>query len=425
MLIVTKFGGSSLSSRSQFQKVKAIIDEDPNRQVVVVSALGKGEGEVNKLTDLLFLIAAHIRHGVNYDLHWETIEKRFLSVKNQLGLTYDVSSELAELRQSLDQDRVSEEFLVSRGEYLTGKLMSEYLGFEFVDAKDVIMFHPSGEVDLKLSRERLQQAIPPQTKVVIPGFYGAYLSGRVKLLNRGGSDITAAIVASCLEADKYENWTDVPGVLMADPRIITEPVSVAELTYEELSELSYMGANVLHEETIYPIRDLNIPIHIKNTNDPGAPGTVISDRPTNQKSRISGISGKKDFLSINIFKNKMSTEVGFLRKVFSIFERYQINVEHVPTGIDHVGIILSAQEAGEQLDSLLEALARELGADEITLKEDLSLITIVGQKIISDARAAQAIFTALAREGISVQLIAQSPREINMMVGVTKLLRFS
>lgn len=418
MLTVTKFGGSSLSWEAQFKKVKSIVQSDPNRRVVVVSALGKRQSSDNKMTDLLYLISAHIRHGVSYDAMWETIVSRFIAVKEELGLAYDVAADLELLREELSGQNVNEEYLVSRGEYLTAKLIAEYLGHEFIDAKDVIVFQPNGIIDLAKSREKLQARILDHSKVVIPGFYGAFPSGVIKLFNRGGSDITGAIVASCLNAAKYENWTDVPGVLMADPRIIDNPVPVSQLSYEELSELSYMGANVLHEETIYPIRDLNIPIHIKNTNDPEAAGTIISDSIDGRPQRISGISGKKDFISLTIYKNHMSTEVGFLRRALAIFERYQLNVEHVPTGIDHVGIIISGAAVENRLDDLVQTLTTELCADEVTVKQNISLITIVGSQLIGCSKLTASIFTALAKENINIQLIAQSPREVNMIIGV-------
>ena len=418
MLTITKFGGSSLSWEAQFKKVKNIVQSDLNRRVVVVSALGKREKDDNKMTDLLYLIAAHIRHGVAYDSMWETIVSRFVAVKEELKLSYDVAADLELLRKQLNSKPVNEEFLVSRGEYFTAKLIAEYLGHEFIDAKDVIFFQPNGSIDLDKSKEALQKRVGSQTKAVIPGFYGAFPSGMIKLFNRGGSDITGAIVASCLTAAKYENWTDVPGVLMADPRIVPNPQPVSQLCYEELSELSYMGANVLHEETIYPIRALNIPIHIKNTNDPEAQGTIISDGIQDRSQQIAGISGKQDFISLTIYKNHMSTEVGFLRRALAIFERYQLNVEHVPTGIDHVGIIISAAEIEGRLDDLVQTLTEELGADDVAVKSGISLITIVGRQMIGCPKLTASIFTALAKESITVQMIAQSPREINMIIGI-------
>jgi len=421
-MIVSKFGGSSLSSQTQFNKVKQIIHTDPQRCVVVVSALGKRQADDNKLTDMLYLIAAHIKHGVNYDHLWDVITDRFVAIKNELHLTYDIESELDGIKKGLMSEKIDSDFLVSRGEYLTAKLMAEYLGFEFIDAKNIIVFHAQGSIDLDACRSNVQSALTHlKTKssfkgAVIPGFYGAYTSGKIKLLNRGGSDITAAVVARCLEADKYENWTDVNGVLMADPRIVDHPVTVPQLSYEELSELSYMGASVLHEETIYPIRDLQIPIHIMNTNAPDAAGTVVSDAAGETMPSIKGISGKKDYVSINIFKYSMSTEVGFLHRVLEIFERYKINIEHTPTGIDHVGIIVAQQEVEDHLEELIEHLQSVLGA-EVT-SNTLSLITVVGSGIVADAAVCATAFTALGFESIKIQMISMSPRGVNMVMGV-------
>ena len=418
MLLVSKFGGSSLSSEVQFRKVRTIVEENVNRRVVIVSALGKRAHEDNKMTDLLYLLHAHLKHGVAYDTLWNTIEQRFLNVKEELKLNYEIEADLLKLKEELNQPNLSVDYLVSRGEYLTAHLMSEYLGYQFIDAKDVIVFLPNGKIDLETSRQRLLETLPDDYKIVIPGFYGAYPNGRIKLLNRGGSDITGAIIANCLEAKKYENWTDVSGILMADPRIIDNPAAISRLTYEELSELSYMGANVLHEETIYPIRKLNIPIHIKNTNDPHAEGTLICEQYDGENEMVTGIAGKKDFVSITIYKNHMSTELGFLRKAMEIFERFQINIEHVPTGIDNIGVIVSEKAVETCLYDLVETLKTELAADEVLVKEKLALVSVVGRKKIGHIGITSSIFKALGQANIGISLIAQSPRELNIVIGV-------
>jgi len=418
MLFVAKFGGSSLSSETQFQKVKKIIAENPARRAIVVSALGKRAHEDNKLTDLLYLLYAHIKHGVAFTALWETIEQRFLTVKQELNLTYELAQDLEKIKSELSHSSLTVDYLVSRGEYLTAKLMSEYLGYSFVDAKDIIMFSADGKVDLNASRQKLTQLIDQDFKVVIPGFYGAYPNGKIKLLDRGGSDITGSIIANCLQADKYENWTDVPGILMADPRIIPSPAPIPFITYEELSELSYMGANVLHEESIYPIRQFNIPIHIKSTNEPDANGTLICDQMTAPKEMITGIAGKRDFVSITIYKNHMSSELGFLSRVMDIFKQFNINIEHVPTGIDNVGVIVSAESVENCLYDLTETLKVQLKADEVTVKEQIALITVVGKNIISSVGLSGTIFQALGQEQIPVLLIAQSPRGLNVVIGV-------
>ena len=418
-MLVCKFGGSSLSSESQFKKVKNIVESDANRRVIVVSALGKRESADNKLTDLFYVIHTHAKHGICYESLWQEIIGRFIDVKKELGLTFDIETALSEIRISLDSNLLSVDDLVSRGEYLTANLMSEYLGFEFVDAKNVIIFCANGDIDMVATKTKLQAAVPDGTSVVIPGFYGAYATGKIKLFGRGGSDISGAIVAAALNASKYENFTDVSGVLMADPRIIDNPPAIAGLTYEELSELTYMGASVLHEASSHPVCDAGIPIHIKNTNDPDALGTLICDgAETGVKTKITGISGKKDFLSFAIYKNHMSTEVGFLRKTLAIFERYGVNIEHVPTGIDHVAVVVTAESVVHCLEDLVDVLKHELGADEVILKDGTALITIVGRGIVEDAVFLGRVFTSLGAIGINISFIAQSPKKLNIIIGV-------
>jgi len=418
-MLVCKFGGSSLSSQSQFKKVKNIIESDAQRQVIVVSALGKRENSDNKLTDLFYVIHTHAKHDICYAGLWQEISGRFVDVKKELGLTFDIEAELAEIKSALDANLLSVDDLVSRGEYLTARLMSEYLNFDFIDAKDVIIFGANGDIDMKETKKKLRNAVDKGQKVVIPGFYGAYLNGKIKLFGRGGSDISGAIVAASLGADKYENFTDVSGVLMADPRIIDHPPAISGLTYEELSELTYMGASVLHEASAHPVRDARIPIHIKNTNAPDAPGTLICDDANSQiTTMVTGISGKKDFLSFTIYKNYMSTEVGFLQKMLAIFERYRVNIEHVPTGIDHVGVVVLANEVTHCLEDLIDVLTCELNADEVIVKEGIALITIVGRGLIEDAVFLGRTFTALGSIGINISFIAQSPKKLNIILGV-------
>lgn len=418
-MLVCKFGGSSLSSESQFKKVKTIVESHADRRVIVVSALGKRATSDNKLTDLFYVIHTHAKHGICYESLWQEITTRFVGIKKELGLTFEMETALSEIRHSLDHHLLSVDDLVSRGEYLTANLMSEYLGFKFIDAKDVIIFGANGDVDPEATKAKLQVAVPAGTSVVIPGFYGAYPNGKVKLFGRGGSDISGAIIAAALDASKYENFTDVSGVLMADPRIIDNPPAISGLTYEELSELTYMGASVLHEASSHPVRDVGIPIHIKNTNDPDAPGTLICNgASSNAKTKVTGISGKKDFLSFAIYKNHMSTEVGFLQKALAIFQRYHVNIEHVPTGIDHVGVVVMAESVAHCLEDLVDVLTHELGADEVIIKDGTALITIVGRGIVEDAIFLGQIFTALGAASIPISFVAQSPKKLNIIIGV-------
>ena len=419
-MVVCKFGGSSLSSETQFKKVKNIVKNCNKRRVVIVSALGKREDSDNKLTDLFYVIYTHALHGICYEGLWEEVKTRFVDIKKDLSLTFEIEAELAHIKKNLDANLLTVDDLVSRGEYLTARLMSEYLNFEFIDAKDVITFCANGEIDMEQTKSKLQQKIQEKSKVVIPGFYGAYnTTGKIKLFGRGGSDITGAIIAACLGAEKYENFTDVSGVLMADPRIIDTPPAIPRLTYEELSELTYMGASVLHEASAHPVRDAGIPIHIKNTNDPDAQGTIICDGDNSEnKPQITGISGKKDFLSFNIYKNHMSSEIGFLRKTLAIFERYQVNIEHIPTGIDHLGVVVLASGVAHCLEDLIEVLKSELEADEVLIKDGIALITIVGRGTTHDAVFLGRTFSALGKVGINISFIAQSPKKLNIILGV-------
>lgn len=419
-MLVCKFGGSSLSSESQFKKVKKIIESDSNRQVIVVSALGKRESFDNKLTDLFYVIHAHTQHGICYDLLWQEVTTRFKDVKTILGLTVDIETSLLEIKAALDKNILSVDELVSRGEYLTAHLMADYLDYTFIDAQEVIIFGANGDVDIDLTTEKLLAALPAGTKAVIPGFYGAYQSGKIKLFERGGSDISGAIIAAVLKADKYENFTDVSGVLMADPRIIDNPLAIAGLTYEELSELTYMGANVLHEASSHPVQDAGIPIHIKNTNNPDAQGTLICDDfDAATTTKITGISGKKNVLSFSIYKRHMSIEVGFLQRTLAIFARYNVNIEHVPTGIDHVSVVVMAECIAHCLEELVETLKSELNADEVLVKDGIALITIVGRGIVEDATFLGRAFTALGRYGINISFTSQSPKKLNIILGVS------
>ncbi|KAA8711899.1 aspartate kinase [Lactococcus garvieae subsp. garvieae] len=417
-LTIAKFGGSSLSTESQFLKVKNIVSQDETKKIVVVSAIGRKNPSDDKVTDLLYLIAAHVKHGVSYQALWDNLVTRFVAVKEELQLKYDILSHLEELKCELDSGQFTEDYLVSRGEYFTAHLMAEYLGYQFIDAAEVISFSGNGRINLEMSKRLLQEQFSGIERIVLPGFYGAFQNGKIKLLSRGGSDISGAILASCLGADKYENWTDVSGVMMADPRIINNPATISELTYEELSELSYMGASVLHAETIYPIRELNIPLHIKNTNAPDAEGTLILAEHRTHTTQVSGISGRKNYVSINIVKNQMATEVGFLQRTLKIFDDYHLNIEHLPTGINQIGVIVEMVEVEEILLDLLDRLKKDLKADDVTVKENISLLTVVGEEIIRSAKVTNKIFTALAKEDIDIELITQSPRGINIIIGV-------
>ncbi|MDE5856650.1 MAG: aspartate kinase [Anaeroplasmataceae bacterium] len=418
MLVVTKFGGSSLSCATQFAKVKKIVESDAKRKIVVVSALGKRDSSDTKITDLLYILHAHLKYGVPYEDIWEMLATRFLAIKEELGLDYAIEDDLMSLKAELNKS-IPEDYLVSRGEYLTAKLMSSYLGYHFVDAKDLICFNYDGKIDYNLTEKNVRLAFSEFGILVVPGFYGAYPNGSIKLLSRGGSDVTGSILAKCLNVSLYENWTDVPGILAADPRIIDHPKAIKEITYEELRELSYMGANVLHEETVFPVQSLNIPINLKSTNEPENPGTLIKNVCDDTSEIITGLAGKKEFVSFNITKDHMSNEVGFLRRALAIFEKYHVSVDHIPSGIDTFSVIVSTANIEKCQYEIVTDLKTELGA-EVSLDTDIALIAVVGRNMAKKSGICGAIFQTLGEEKINVKLLAQGPSELNIIIGVSQ-----
>lgn len=418
MLVVTKFGGSSLSCATQFAKVKKIVESDAKRKIVVVSALGKRDAEDTKITDLLYILHAHLKFGVPYEDIWKMIYSRFVGIKKELSLEYPIEEDLESLRQMLNKS-MPEDYLVSRGEFLTAKLMSDYLGYHFVDAKDIIFFTYDGKIDYTLTEKNVKLAFSEFGTIVVPGFYGAYPNGSVKLLSRGGSDVTGSILAKCLTASMYENWTDVPGILAADPRIIDHPKAIKEITYEELRELSYMGANVLHEETVFPVQSLNIPINLRNTNDPKHPGTLIKNVCDDQENVITGLAGKKDFVSFNITKDHMSNEIGFLRKALTIFEKYHVSIEHIPSGIDTFSVVVPKSSIERCQYEIITELKNELSA-EVTIETDIALVAIVGRNMVGRSGICDSVFRTLGENKINVKLLAQGPSELNIIIGVSQ-----
>ena len=416
MLVVSKFGGSSLSCATQFNKVKNIVLSDPKRKIVVVSALGKRDSSDAKITDLLYILHAHLKYSVPYEDIWNMIAKRYISVKEELNLDYDIESDLLSLKKELNK-HISEEYLVSRGEYLTAKLMSSYLGYSFVDAKDIICFSYDGKLDDIKTEAKVKEAFAKYGTIVVPGFYGSYPNGSVHLLSRGGSDITGSILAKCLTVSLYENWTDVSGILTADPRIVKNPKAIKELTYAELRELSYMGANVLHEETVFPVKSLNIPINLRNTNDPSHPGTFIKNECNDFSNTITGIAGKNDFISFTIVKAHMSSEIGFIRKALSIFEKYNVSIEHIPSGIDSISVIVSKASVAKVQYEIISELKNTLDCD-CFVDEDLALVAVVGRNMVGKVGLSGIIFETLGKEGINVKLVAQGPAELNIIIGV-------
>ncbi len=418
MVKIAKFGGSSVASAEQFRKIKKIIEADDSRRFVVVSAAGKRNKEDNKVTDLLYLCYAHIKYSVSCEGIFSLVEKRYQEIKEDLGLKYDLNRDFAEIRSRLNKS-VNIDYLVSRGEYLTAKLMAEYLGYDFVDAKDIIHFRYDGQIDMEQTQKAFAEEWEKHERMVIPGFYGVMPDGEIKVFSRGGSDITGSIVANLIDARVYENWTDVSGILMADPSIVENPRRIRRITYPELRELSYMGANVLHEEAIFPVKDKNIPINIRNTNEPENPGTVIIPFwGKDDHHLITGIAGKKGFTMVGVHKNHMAEEVGTVRKVLQAFEDYGVSIEHIPSGIDSVSVVVSGEDVHPHLYDIIANIKSNCGPVEVKVHEHISLISVVGRNMARTPGIAGRLFAALGEKEINVRMIVQGSNEISIVVGV-------
>ena len=421
MLKVTKFGGSSMADAGQYRKVREIILADPSRKVVVVSAAGKRFKDDHKLTDLLYLCHAHTQYGVDCTPIFDMITSRYLEIRDELQLNLDLESEFAALKARLDKKRVTQDELVSRGEYFSAKLMAAYLGYNFVDAADWVKFNMDGTVNQAESYEAFRDAAAGQG-VVTPGFYGSMPGGHIKTFTRGGSDITGAYAAAALDADVYENWTDVSGILMADPRIVDDPMTIPQVTYDELRELSYSGAQVLHEGTIFPVREKGIPVNIRNTNAPDHPGTIIQEEFEKAElvadRFITGISGKKDFSIVHLSKRGLSNEVGLLRRILTIYERHNVSVVYVPNGIDSVSVVVETEHIEPVLYTILAEIQQEIQPDTLTVIDELAVVTAVGRHMANTPGISGKLFGALGKAGINIRFITQSPDELNIIFGV-------
>ena len=420
MLKVAKFGGSSMADANQYRKVKSIISADPARQVVVVSAAGKRNKKDHKITDLLYLCHAHVRFGVECDAVFDMITQRYLQIRDELGLKTPLEEDFAILKQRLDSGTVTEDELASRGEYYSALLMAEFLGFRFVDAADWIRFRMDGSVDQSASYEALSE-ISAVGGIVLPGFYGRMPDGRIRTFTRGGSDITGALAAAALDADVYENWTDVSGILMADPRIVDDPQAIPEVTYDELRELSYSGAQVLHELTIFPVREKNIPLNIRNTNDPEDPGTMIRENFEGDATPdrfITGITGRKDFTVISLSKRGISSQVGVLRRMLSILENHGISVDYAPCGIDNISVMMPTESIAPRLYTVLGELQQELQPDSLDVHDQIAIVAAVGRKMRGKPGITGKLFAALGEAGINIRMINQGPDELNVVLGV-------
>ncbi len=415
---VVKFGGSSLASAAQFEKVGEIIRADADRKYVVPSAPGKRYGKDTKVTDMLYAAYALAENEEDFSKELKSIADRYQEIIDGLKLELSLENEFKEITDHF-RKKAGESYAASRGEYLNGIIMANYLGYEFIDAAEVVFFDKNGNFLPDKTNEILSKRLQGCENAVIPGFYGVRLDGVIQTFSRGGSDITGSVVAKAVCADVYENWTDVSGFLIADPRVISNPKGIDTITYRELRELSYMGATVLHEDAIFPVRKAGIPINIKNTNAPEDAGTWIVES-TCQKPKyvITGIAGKKGFCSINIDKDMMNSEIGFGRKVLQVFEENGISFEHTPSGIDTMTVFVHQSEFAEKEQSVLAGLHKAVQPDSVDLESDLALIAVVGRGMRATRGTAGRIFSALAHANVNVKMIDQGSSELNIIIGV-------
>ncbi|MCL2071417.1 MAG: aspartate kinase [Oscillospiraceae bacterium] len=426
MAKVVKFGGSSLADAAQFRKVAAIIKGDASRRYVIPSAPGKRNNDDTKVTDMLYNCYRAVCEGRNPKDEFMPIAARFNGIIADLGLELSLENEYKKIIADF-RKRVGDDYAASRGEYLNGIILAAYLGFDFVDAAKVVRFNAKGEFDADFTNASIAGVLGNKDNIkkeyaVIPGFYGATPDGKIKTFSRGGSDFTGSIVAKAVKAELYENWTDVSGFLVADPRIVENPEVIKVITYRELRELSYMGATVLHEDSIFPVRTAGIPINIRNTNEPSAAGTMIVRTPPKDDVSpvVTGIAGKKDFSVIHIEKDGMNNEIGFIWRILGLFETLQINFEHLPTGVDTLNIVLATSELNKHPD--ITDLIREAARPNHIVVEQggLAMIAIVGRGMVQTRGTAARIFAALAHADINVRIIDQGSCEFNVIVGINE-----
>lgn len=419
MIKVVKFGGSSLASATQFAKVGNIIQADPERRYVVPSAPGKRNSKDTKVTDMLYACYALAEEEQDFEKELKKIGERYDAIINGLNLKLSLKNEFDKIRENF-KNKAGKEYAASRGEYLNGIIMANYLGYEFVDAAEVIFFHEDGTFNSEKTDKVLSKRLAKIDRAVVPGFYGAQDDGTVRTFSRGGSDITGSIVAKAVHATVYENWTDVSGCLIADPRIISNPEPIKVITYRELRELAYMGASVLHEDAIFPVRKAGIPINIKNTNAPEDEGTWIVETTCHQSEyTITGIAGKKGFVAVNIDKDMMNAEVGFGRKVLTAFEENGINFEHMPSGIDTMTVIVHQPEFEGKEQSVVSSIHRLAKPDSVELESNIALIAVVGRGMRATRGTSGRIFSALAHANVNVKMIDQGSSELNIIIGVS------
>ena len=414
----SKFGGSSLASAEQFKKVKNIILSEEERRFVVPSAPGKRFSDDIKVTDLLYRCHGEAKVGMDFTHTLDTIKSRYEEIIKGLDLDLSLDDEIAVIAENLKKG-TSIDYIASRGEYLNGIVLAKCLGYEFIDSAEVILFDENGKFLSEETNEKLSARLSTMDNAVLPGFYGSMPNGEVKTFSRGGSDVTGAILARAIRADVYENWTDVSGFLAADPRIVENPEVIEVITYKELRELSYMGAGVLHESVIFPVRKEGIPVNIRNTNAPEDKGTMIVESTCHVPGHtITGIAGKKGFASVNIDKDKMNSEVGFGRKVLEVFENNGISFEHMPSGIDTMTVFVNMEQFIPKEQLVLSQLHQAVHPDSIELEADLALIAVVGRGMKNSTGCASKIFKALAEANVNIKMIDQGSSEMNIIVGV-------
>ena len=418
--IVVKFGGSSLASAEQIKKAAAIVGENSARRFVVVSAPGKRSKDDEKVTDLLYRCGALAAAGEDFSPVLAKVEQRFAGIIEGLGVeNFDLAAEMDAIRAHLAAPQ--EEYLASRGEHLNAKIIAAYLGRPFVETANVVVFDSIGRLDEEATNLRLATALRDLPGAVIPGFYGADAAGRIRTFSRGGSDLTGAIVARAVCADLYENWTDVSGMLSADPRIVENPRVISYITYQELRELAYMGASVMHEDAVFPAKKAGIPMNIKNTNAPADPGTMIVPKlPENYAgSRFTGIAGKGGFTSVQVEKSRMNGEVGFGARLLQIFAAHGVPFEHCPTGIDTMSVVVSGDVFNPERDSILRQIELQLQPDTLVVEDDLAFIAVVGEGMLYSRGTAALLFGALAEAGVNIRMIDQGSSELNIIIGVS------
>ncbi len=415
MKIVAKFGGSSLANAKQFAKVKAIVEKS-KPLIVVPSAPGKANKKDYKITDLLYMCHQLVDHGLHCDEVYQLVESRYRTIVADLALDFDVDGMLKETKQAI-VDGASKAYCASRGEYMSGMILAKYLGYAFVDPKDIIRI-ADGQWNEAVTRRQVTEKLQGQMPCVVPGFYGGDAQGEVVTFSRGGSDITGSILAACIAADCYENWTDVSGLLAVDPNIIADAKPMPRVSYKELRELSYMGAMVLHEDAIFPVKEQKIPIHIKNTNCPAEAGTLIVADIEQSDGVVTGIAGRQDFMVFSVEKAFLHEETGFYRKLVSVFETNRITIAHMPSGIDSVSVIVAEKDARGKEEKIIKEIGIYCAPDAVDISYQLSLIAVVGQGMVSTKGVAARLFKSLAASAVNIRMINQGASELSIIIGV-------